>query len=72
VGVFSLKAPALVNPGSVGQPRDGNPDASYVIWDVEADTVEFRRVPYDREPAKRAILEAGLPPRFAYRLDLGA
>jgi diadenosine tetraphosphatase ApaH/serine/threonine PP2A family protein phosphatase len=71
-GLFPLKAPALVNPGSVGQPRDGNPDASYVIWDARAETVEFRRVPYDREAAKKAILEAGLPPRFAYRLDVGA
>jgi diadenosine tetraphosphatase ApaH/serine/threonine PP2A family protein phosphatase len=70
-GFFALQAPALVNPGSVGQPRDGNPDASYVIWDPEADTVEFRRVPYDRGAAKKAILEAGLPPRFAYRLDVG-
>jgi diadenosine tetraphosphatase ApaH/serine/threonine PP2A family protein phosphatase len=71
-GSFFLKPPALVNPGSVGQPRDGNPDASYLIWDPETDTVEFRRVPYDREAAKKAILDAGLPARFAYRLDLGS
>src|SRR5438445_9414362 len=71
-GVFVLGGTALVNPGSVGQPRDGNPDASYLIWDSDSGTIEFRRVPYDREAAKRAILEAGLPPRFAYRLDLGS
>jgi diadenosine tetraphosphatase ApaH/serine/threonine PP2A family protein phosphatase len=71
-GFFFISTPALVNPGSVGQPRDGNPDASYLIWDPESDTVEFRRVPYDREAAKRAILDAGLPPRFAHRLDLGS
>jgi diadenosine tetraphosphatase ApaH/serine/threonine PP2A family protein phosphatase len=71
-GFFFLGGPALVNPGSVGQPRDGNPDASYIIWDQVEQAVEFRRVPYDREAAKRAILEAGLPPRFAYRLDAGA
>jgi diadenosine tetraphosphatase ApaH/serine/threonine PP2A family protein phosphatase len=70
--VFLLSGPSLVNPGSVGQPRDGNPDASYVIWDPEEETVEFRRVPYDREGAKKAILDAGLPARFAYRLDVGS
>src|SRR2546427_6669767 len=47
-GFCVLNPPALVNPGSVGQPRDGNPDASYLIWDPESDTVEFRRVAYDR------------------------
>ena len=71
-GFFNLTVPALVNPGSVGQPRDGNPDASYLVWDPDAERVEFRRVPYDREGAKRAILDAGLPARFAYRLDVGA
>jgi diadenosine tetraphosphatase ApaH/serine/threonine PP2A family protein phosphatase len=68
---ITLAGPALVNPGSVGQPRDRNPDASYGVWDTEAATFEFRRVPYDREGAKRAIREAGLPERFAVRLDFG-
>jgi diadenosine tetraphosphatase ApaH/serine/threonine PP2A family protein phosphatase len=71
LGVRKLEGPALVNPGSVGQPRDGNPDASYGIWDVEAGSFEFRRVSYDREAAKQAIMKAGLPERFAARLDLG-
>jgi diadenosine tetraphosphatase ApaH/serine/threonine PP2A family protein phosphatase len=71
LGVVPLAGPALVNPGSVGQPRDRNPDASYGIWDTEAARFEFRRVPYDREAAKRAILDAGLPARFASRLDVG-
>jgi predicted phosphodiesterase len=71
VGSMSVDPPALVNPGSVGQPRDGQPDASYGIWDPEESRFEFRRVPYDRERAKRAILEAGLPPRLALRLDFG-
>ncbi len=68
---IALAGPALVNPGSVGQPRDRNPDASYGVWDTEAGTFEFRRVPYDREGAKRSIRAAGLPDRFAARLDLG-
>jgi len=66
-----IAGPALVNPGSVGQPRDRDPDASYGIWDTEEGTFEFRRVPYDREAAKLAIRQAGLPDRFAARLDLG-
>jgi diadenosine tetraphosphatase ApaH/serine/threonine PP2A family protein phosphatase len=71
LGTFQLKGTELVNPGSVGQPRDGVPDASYAIWDRHAGTVEFRRVPYDREGAKEAIRKAKLPDRFAERLDAG-
>jgi diadenosine tetraphosphatase ApaH/serine/threonine PP2A family protein phosphatase len=70
-GETRIAGPALVNPGSVGQPRDRNPDASYGIWDTEAGTFEFRRVPYDRSAAQRAIRIAGLPQRFASRLDGG-
>jgi diadenosine tetraphosphatase ApaH/serine/threonine PP2A family protein phosphatase len=71
VGTFKLSSSELVNPGSVGQPRDGVPDASYAIWDRSAGTFEFRRVPYDREGAKKAIRDAKLPDRFADRLDTG-
>lgn len=71
VGTFVLTATELVNPGSVGQPRDGVPDASYGVWDRSAGTFEFRRVPYDRESAKKSIREARLPERFALRLDAG-
>jgi diadenosine tetraphosphatase ApaH/serine/threonine PP2A family protein phosphatase len=71
LGTVALHGPALVNPGSVGQPRDRDPDASYGVWDVTAKTFEFRRVAYDRAAAQRAILEAGLPDRFAQRLDFG-
>lgn len=71
LGSMTLAGPALVNPGSVGQPRDRDPDASYGIWDVETGTFEFRRVAYDRAAAQKAILDAGLPDRFAHRLDFG-
>ena len=71
LGTFRLEGPELVNPGSVGQPRDGEPDASYAIWDRLKQTFEFRRVPYDREGAKTAIRAAKLPERFADRLDVG-
>ena len=58
----------LVNPGSVGQPRDGNPRAQFVIFDPEEMMVELVRVPYDVTSAATAILKAGLPSRLATRL----
>lgn len=61
----------VLNVGSVGQPRDGNPDASYVIYDDEAGTAELFRVQYDREKAADKILHAGLPPILAERLLVG-
>ncbi len=71
LGRVRVHGPALINPGSVGQPRDGIADASYGIWDSDEQMFEWRRVPYDRDAAKRAILRAKLPSRFAARLDLG-
>ena len=71
VDSFRLNGPALVNPGSVGQPRDGLPTASYGVWDVDAETFEFRRVRYDIKGAQRAIRKARLPERFALRLESG-
>jgi diadenosine tetraphosphatase ApaH/serine/threonine PP2A family protein phosphatase len=71
LGRVRVAGPALINPGSVGQPRDGNPDASYAIWDTDEESLEWRRVAYDREGAKQAILKANLPERFATRLDVG-
>ncbi len=61
----------LVNPGSVGQPRDQDPRAAFVIYDGEADEVHWRRVEYDVERAQRRIREAGLPPILANRLAVG-
>jgi diadenosine tetraphosphatase ApaH/serine/threonine PP2A family protein phosphatase len=71
IGLLAVDGPALVNPGSVGQPRDRDPDASYGVWDTDDETFEFRRVPYDLASAQRAILDAGLPDRFAHRLEFG-
>ena len=51
----------LINPGSVGQPRDRNPQSSFAIFDSRSDTVQFFRVPYDVEKTQTAILKAGLP-----------
>jgi diadenosine tetraphosphatase ApaH/serine/threonine PP2A family protein phosphatase len=61
----------LINPGSVGQPRDGNPEAAYAIFDDEASSIQFKSVPYDVSGAQRRILAAGLPPYLAERLALG-
>lgn len=61
----------FINTGSVGQPRDGDPRASYLIYHPAERTVEFRRLPYDIETAQRKIREAGLPERLAARLAQG-
>jgi diadenosine tetraphosphatase ApaH/serine/threonine PP2A family protein phosphatase len=59
---------ALVNVGSVGQPRDGDPRACWIVFDVEARTVTTHRVPYDIEEAANKIIDAGLPEPLAERL----
>jgi diadenosine tetraphosphatase ApaH/serine/threonine PP2A family protein phosphatase len=61
----------VMNVGSVGQPRDGNPDACYVVFDDEQESVRLVRVRYDREKAAEKILKAGLPPVLAERLLIG-
>jgi len=61
----------LINPGSVGQPRDRNPEASFVIFDSTKLTVQFFRVPYDVVKTQSAILKAGLPRILADRLTYG-
>lgn len=61
----------LVNPGSVGQPRDGDSRASYVLYHPRGRFLIFRQVPYDVTAAQQKILAAGLPPYLAERLGLG-
>jgi len=62
----------IINPGSVGQPRDGDSRASYAILDLERFTVEFRRVSYDLAQVRRRFDSRGLPSASAERLALGA
>jgi diadenosine tetraphosphatase ApaH/serine/threonine PP2A family protein phosphatase len=62
----------IVNVGSVGQPRDRDPRAAYVVWDVEAREVVLRRVPYDVATARAKIEAAGLPRFLSDRLAAGA
>lgn len=61
----------LVNVGSVGQPRDHNPDACYVMLDLEKQRLEIRRLKYDLAGAQKAITDAGLPRDLAERLAHG-
>jgi len=61
----------LVNPGSVGQPRDGDWRASFLIWDSATGRLEFYRVPYALEVTQAKMRKAGLPEFLAYRLGLG-
>lgn len=61
----------VVNPGSVGQPRDGDPRAGYAMIDTDRKQISVRRVPYDVERAQRKIREAGLPAFLADRLAVG-
>ena len=61
----------FVNVGAVGQPRDGNPRAAYVIYDMDEGSIELRRLDYDIAKTQKKILDAGLPPRLADRLAVG-
>ncbi len=61
----------LLNPGSVGQPRDGDSRASYLLLDGTANKASYRRVEYPVKLAAQAIVEAGLPDQLANRLYLG-
>lgn len=61
----------LVNPGSVGQPRDRDWRASYALYDSESRILEFKRVEYKVSDAQKKIIDAGIPPTFALRLQFG-
>ena len=61
----------FINVGAVGQPRDNNPKSAYVLYDMDAQTIELRRLDYDIAAAQKKILAAGLPERLAERLAFG-
>lgn len=61
----------MVNPGSVGQPRDNDPRAAFLLYDTDAGVITFHRVPYNIERAQEKIFSAGLPERLAIRLEEG-
>jgi predicted phosphodiesterase len=61
----------MINPGSVGQPRDGDWRAAFALFDSEAQIVHFHRAPYNLKAAQDRIFAANLPPRLATRLAAG-
>src|SRR5882762_604766 len=61
----------FINVGAIGQPRDNNPKAAYVVYDADEGLIELRRLDYDIAAVQAKILEAGLPPRLAERLAYG-
>jgi len=61
----------LVNPGSIGQPRDGDPRAAFAIADLEKRAVELWRIPYDIEDVQKRMTKAGLPEPLILRLSFG-
>ncbi len=61
----------IINPGGVGQPRDGDPRASYALYDSQAGTLLHRRVAYDVETTQEKVRRAGLPEHLAERLSYG-
>lgn len=70
-GARSVGGGLVVNPGSVGQPRDGDPDAGYAVLDTARDDVDLRRVAYDIDRVRDAVEAADLPERTAERLYKG-
>ena len=71
VNRFNPRVRHLINVGSVGQARDGNPKASFGVLDTEKGACEIVRIKYDIEAAAQAILKARLPDYLAHRLFMG-
>lgn len=68
---FILEPRAIINPGSVGQPRDRDPRAAYAVFDTEAAVWSYRRVPYNIAQVQAQMRDAGLPERHSMRLEIG-
>ncbi|PIE33346.1 hypothetical protein CSA56_12305 [candidate division KSB3 bacterium] len=69
--LFRPQERMLINPGSVGQPRDGDPRAAFALWNREKNEVTFHRVSYPIAITVNAIMKEGLPEDFIYRLEVG-
>ncbi|MFC2068476.1 metallophosphoesterase family protein [Chloroflexota bacterium] len=70
-GIILAKSRLIINPGSIGQPRDGDPRASYAIYDSETRLVRLHRVPYEIEFTQKKMIKYGLPTSLAARLSFG-
>ncbi|MDD5127514.1 MAG: metallophosphoesterase family protein [Dehalococcoidales bacterium] len=71
IGLVIGRSRLIINPGAVGQPRDGDPRASYAIYDSEAKMARLYRVPYDIEATQNKMMHAGLPMKLVNRLSHG-
>ena len=71
IGVILGKSRLIINPGGVGQPRDGDPRASYAVYDSETMQVKLYRVPYDIRATQDRMVARGLPLRLVARLSQG-
>ena len=71
VGLALGRNRLIINPGGVGQPRDGDPRASYAIYDSEVRQIRLYRVPYDIRATQDRMVEHGLPMRLVARLNYG-
>jgi diadenosine tetraphosphatase ApaH/serine/threonine PP2A family protein phosphatase len=68
---LELESFYMINPGSVGQPRDGDPRAAWAIYAAQERLVIYRRTPYDIRAAQKKIMETGVPDILAKRLSAG-
>ncbi len=71
IGLALGKSRLIINPGSVGQPRDKEPRASYALYDSESNMVRLYRVPYDIKATQEKMMREGLPMRLVERLSYG-
>ncbi len=71
IGLVLGETRMIINPGAVGQPRDGDPRASYAIYESEGRVVRLYRVPYDVRATQDRMMQAGLPIGLVIRLEVG-
>lgn len=71
IGLVLGASRMIINPGGVGQPRDGDPRASYAIYDSEGHVLRLNRIPYDIAATQDRMMEAGLPVHLITRLEAG-
>jgi len=71
IGLMLGQSRLIINPGGVGQPRDGDPQASYAIYDSETSLVRLYRIPYDIAATQDKMMQNGLPVRLVVRLQYG-
>jgi len=71
IGVVLGRQRMIISPGAVGQPRDGDPRASYAVYDSEGRILRLYRLPYDISATQDRMMQAGLPIHLVTRLQAG-